>query len=184
MINPLNKSQATTLSQAKNSHNSFQFLLKCLNIIGPIAGISLAVGSMILSILALAARSPQQLPITAIAKVGSKQIQLEVAQTPKHLALGLKYRKELPENRGMLFEIAKTQKVEFWMKDVQIPLDIIFLQNGVVKTVVKSAPPCSKEPCPFYHSAELVNRVLEIPAGSAVKLGIKSGTTVIITKKP
>ncbi len=168
---------------AKNFDNSFQFLLKCLNIIGPIAGISLAIGSMILSILALAARSPQQPPITAIALVGSKQIQLEVAQTSKHLALGLKYRKELSENRGMLFEIGKTQKVQFWMKDVQIPLDIIFVQNGVVKTVVKSAPPCSKEPCPLYHSTEPVNRVLELSAGSAVKFGIKPGTNVIITKK-
>ncbi len=173
--------QAKTLRKGKNSLNTPQVLLKYLNIIGPIAGFSLAIGSILLLLLALAARSPQQLPVSAIAVVGDKKIELEVAKKPQELAHGLKFRSSLPQNRGMLFEIAKPQKVRFWMKDVRIPLDIIFIQpNGVVNTVTANSPPCPKEPCPLYYSTTPVNRVLELNAGAAQQLGIEPGTTIQI----
>ncbi|MBW4435194.1 MAG: DUF192 domain-containing protein [Pelatocladus maniniholoensis HA4357-MV3] len=173
--------QATTTTTQTQKLDSMQLLLSILKIVGPVSGISLAVGSIALSIIAT---RPQQLPVSAIALVKDKKIELEVAKSPKELIHGLKFRSSLPQNRGMLFEIGKTQKVQFWMKNVKIPLDIIFLQDGVVKTVVAGASPCPKEPCPLYYSIQPVNRVLELPAGSAAKLGIKTGTIVGITKHP
>ena len=83
----------------------------------------------------------------------------------------------------MLFEIGLPQKVRFWMKDVAIPLDIIFIQpDGSVNKVAANAPPCHKEPCPLYYSTAAVNRVLELKSGSAKQLGIKAGTTIQIKK--
>ncbi|MBO3458425.1 DUF192 domain-containing protein [Aetokthonos hydrillicola Thurmond2011] len=183
MNNAPHTSQATTLPRAKNSLNTPQVLLKYLNIIGPLAGFSLAIGSILLTLLALAARSPRQLPISATAVVGDQKIELEVAKSPQELTYGLKFRSSLPQNRGMLFEIGKPQKVRFWMKDVKIPLDIIFIQpNGSVDKVVTNTPPCHKEPCALYYSTTPVDRVLELNAGSAKQLGIEPGTTIQIKK--
>ncbi|MDF5732409.1 MAG: DUF192 domain-containing protein [Rhizonema sp. PD38] len=158
----------------------YQVLVKYLNIAGPIAGLSLAIGSIIITI---AARSPQKLPVSAIASFGNKKIELEVAKTPQELAYGLKFRSSLPQSRGMLFEIGLPQKVRFWMKDVSMPLDIVFIQpDGSVDKVTANAPPCYKESCPLYYSTNAVNRVLELKSGAAEQLGIKPGSAIQIKK--
>ncbi|MDF5718597.1 MAG: DUF192 domain-containing protein [Rhizonema sp. NSF051] len=176
-----NTPQSTILPSGKNSPDFYQVLLKYINIAGPIAGFSLAIGSIIITILAVSARSPQKLPVSAIASFGNKKIELEVASTPQELAYGLKFRPSLPQNRGMLFEIGKPQKVRFWMKDVAMPLDIIFIQpDGSVNFVAANAPPCHKESCPLYYSTNAVNRVLELKSGKAKELGIKAGSAIKI----
>lgn len=183
MNNTPHTPQATILPSGKNSLDTYLVLVKYLNIIGPIAGFSLAIGSILLTLLAIAARSPQQLPVSAIAVVGDKKVELEVAKNPQELKYGLKFRSSLPQNRGMLFEIGKPQKVRFWMQDVKIPLDIIFIQpDGSVNRVATNTPPCHKEPCPLYYSTASVNRVLELNAGAAKQLGIEPGTTIQIKK--
>lgn len=169
------------LYKLKKPKNSSQLLLSTLNIVGPIAGVVFTVTMLSCSIIS---RQPQQLPISAVAQIGSEKIQLEVAQTPEELAKGLKFRKQLPQNTGMLFELGKSvEKAPFWMKDVHIPLDILFLQDGVVKTIVQSAPPCSKESCKIYYSTEPVHQVLELSAGSVARMGVKEGATLRITDK-
>ena len=70
-----NAPQAKIIPSGKNSLDIYQVLLKYLNIAGPIAGFSLAIGSIVLTVLAVAARSPQQLPVSAYAVVGDKKIQ-------------------------------------------------------------------------------------------------------------
>lgn len=178
-----NAPQSTILPSGKNSPDFYQVLLKYLNIAGPIAGFSLAIGSIVLTVIAVAARSPQKLPVSAVALVGDKKIELEVASSPKELEYGLKFRSALPQNKGMLFEIGNPQKVRFWMKDVAIPLDIIFIQpDGSVNFVAANAPLCHKEACPLYYSTTAVNRVLELKSGAAKQLGIKPGTTIQIKK--
>ncbi len=174
--------QSAILPSGKNSPDFYQVLLKYLNIAGPIAGFSLAIGS---TMIAIAARSPQKLPVSAIASIGNQKIELEVARSPQELAYGLKFRSSLPQNRGMLFEIGKPQKVRFWMKDVSMPLDIIFVQpDGSVDKVAANAPSCQKELCTIYYSTAAVNRVLELKSGSAKQLGIKPGSAIQIKKTP
>ncbi len=95
----------------------------------------------------------QKLPITAQATVpnGSK-IDLEVAQTPEQQQMGLMHRPALPDDRGMLFTFSQPQPVSFWMKNVPVPLDMVFLNKGVVKYIQAAAPPCSIEPCTTYRN--------------------------------
>lgn len=144
--------------------------LKILNILGPLAGLTLVV----LSIgIALAERQPRYLPISSSFVSNGRVVQLEVASKPQDYARGLKFRRSLPEKTGMLFILNSKEAIQLWMKDIYIPLDIIFLSDGVIKTVVEAAPPCKTKVCPNYSSVYSVNRILELPSGSARSLNLQ-----------
>ncbi len=117
----------------------------------------------------------QKLPISAKIKVNNQEIELEVAQTPEQQQLGLMFRSSLPDNRGMLFPFSPPQTVKFWMKNVTIPLDMIFLERGTIKAILSSVPPCSLDPCPIYGPDVPIDMVLELNGGRAKKLGLQVG---------
>lgn len=143
--------------------------LKVLNIAGPIAGISLIIG---MPAVAYLQTRPQQLPITQKFTHNGQTFYLEVATQPKELEKGLKFRASLPSDRGMLFKLGDQYKnVGFWMHQVRFPLDIIYLDNGVVTTVIQNAQPCNQSPCPVYFGSS-ATKVLELPAD---KLDMKVG---------
>lgn len=62
--------------------------------------------------------------------------------------------------------------VKFWMKNVRIPLDIIFIQNGRVVAIAAAVPPCNTESCPTYGSGTKVNWAIELYSGSLARLGL------------
>ncbi|MGL5083817.1 MAG: DUF192 domain-containing protein [Microcoleaceae cyanobacterium] len=126
----------------------------------------------------------QMLPITAQANINGQRIQLEVTKTPQQQALGLMYRTELPDNRGMLFAFDPPRVVGFWMKNCKIPLDMIFLRNGVVRGIQVNAPPCITEPCPTYGTDELIDQVIEVRGGWTQKFGLQIGDTIQIENLP
>ncbi len=117
----------------------------------------------------------QQLPISAHTEIAGQIIELEIAKTPEQQAIGLMYRSCLPENRGMLFPFMLPRYVQFWMKNVEIPLDMIFLEKGTVRAVFANVPPCKADPCPVYGPSVPVDQVLELPGGRAKELGLKPG---------
>ncbi len=127
------------------------------------------------------APSGQKLPISAQALVpNGTTIQLEVARTSEQQAMGLMYRSALPDDRGMLFEFPSLQPVKFWMKNVPVGLDMVFLQKGVVKYIQVAAPPCASEPCPTYGPNTLIDKVIELRSGRSAELGLKVGDRVKI----
>ncbi|MDZ8055015.1 MAG: DUF192 domain-containing protein [Aulosira sp. ZfuVER01] len=123
----------------------------------------------------------QKLPISAEAIVpNGTKVQLEVAQTPKQQEIGLMYRTSLPDNQGMIFKFPSAQPVRFWMKNTLIPLDMVFIQNGVVKYIKASAPPCTSDPCPSYGPNTLIDTVIELRSGRSTELGLKVGDSIKI----
>ncbi|MUG97896.1 DUF192 domain-containing protein [Scytonema sp. UIC 10036] len=123
----------------------------------------------------------QQLPISAVANFpNGAKIQLEVARTPQEQAMGLMFRPALPDDRGMLFQFPSPFRASFWMKNVPVPLDMVFMLDGVVKSVAVSVPPCNTINCPSYGPDTLVNQVIELRSGRASELGLKEGTRVKI----
>ena len=109
----------------------------------------------------------QMLPITAKTNIGGETIQLEVAKTPEQQAIGLMFRESLADNRGMLFPLGVERNARFWMKNVPISLDIIFLNGDRVVEIAANVPPCLTTPCPVYGPEVLVDRVLELRGGRA-----------------
>ncbi|NEQ53487.1 MAG: DUF192 domain-containing protein [Leptolyngbya sp. SIO3F4] len=117
----------------------------------------------------------QVLPIAAQATIAGETFDLEVAQTQQQQRLGLMHRKALPDNRGMLFPFSPARPVGFWMKNVPVGLDMVFLYQGQVQGIAE-APPCEAEPCPTYGPGRLlVDNVIELRIGRSAELGLEPG---------
>jgi uncharacterized protein len=123
----------------------------------------------------------QQLPITAVTMLGGQDIFLEVAVTPEQQALGLMYREALPDDRGMLFPMGRPRPVSFWMKNVPVPLDMVFIYQGTIQAIAAEAAPCATEPCPSYGPGnQPIDQVIELRGGRAAELGLEVGDRVEI----
>lgn len=127
----------------------------------------------------------QLLEVSAIAQIKDQTFELEVAETPQQQALGLMFRSELPANRGMLFPFANPRRASFWMKDVPVGLDMVFIRSGQVVAVI-TAPPCLEDPCETYGPADnqIVDQVLELRAGRAAEIGLQPGDSIRIQPLP
>ena len=76
----------------------------------------------------------------------------------------------------MLFVFEKRESHRFWMKDMQFPLDIIWLDNHRIVHIIHNAPPANtKEKLNVMTSPHPVNFVLEIAGGRSTKLQLKLG---------
>jgi uncharacterized membrane protein (UPF0127 family) len=126
------------------------------------------------------AQAGQSLPISAQFQVGRQVVQLEVAKTPDEQAMGLMYRSQLAPDRGMIFSFSPARQVGFWMKNVLINLDMVFLHKGKVVAIASNVPPCTTEPCPVYGPGEVVDQVIELKGGRAQELGIKPGDRLVV----
>ena len=63
--------------------------------------------------------------------LGSKKYTLYIADNFEKQKKGLSNISYLPNNKGLLFVFKKPQHYYFWMKDMKIPLDFIFLHNKI-----------------------------------------------------
>ena len=127
----------------------------------------------------------QQLPLTAMTTINGTTINLEVANTPRQQAIGLMYRTSLRDDQGMLFPFSPPRPVHFWMRNVEINLDMVFIQDGTVLAIEANVPPCRTAICPQYGPAEAaVDYVLELRGGRATELGVEVGDPIVITELP
>jgi uncharacterized membrane protein (UPF0127 family) len=121
------------------------------------------------------------LPITAVTTLGGEEIFLEVATTPQQQSLGLMYRDALPADRGMLFPLGRPRPASFWMRNVPVALDMVFVYQGQIVAVLSEVPPCAADPCPTYGpDGQLVDQVIELRAGRAAELGLATGDAVVV----
>ena len=102
------------------------------------------------------------------------EVSAEIAETPATRRMGLSKRAFLPAGRGMFFDKAGA----FWMKDVNFPLDIVFLdKQGTV--LEKLHMPQVEEPTalkPLYvSSSKEAVHALELPAGWFDMRGLATG---------
>lgn len=135
-----------------------------------------------------AAESPTPTPWPSSIKMRTKNTQteavftVEIADTEEKRQTGYMYRPTIGEYNGMLFIFPQPVNYPFWMKNVEFPLDIIFLSKELkVQDIKSNVPPCkqvdaTQKNCPFYGPESTYQYVLEIKGGNAGKLGIIPGT--------
>ena len=87
-------------------------------------------------------------------------------------------RPPLPPLRGMWFPFKKPRPLRFWMLHTLAPLDMIFVRGDTVVSIQPRVPVCPGLPCPSYGPRQLADGVVELAAGEAERLGIKTGDFV------
>lgn len=98
----------------------------------------------------------------------------EVADTDTQRLLGLMFRKSLHPRRGMLFVFDREDTYTFWMKNMLIPLDIIWIsEDKQIVDIKTDALPCNKSACENFIPKQKVQYVLEVNAGFVKKYNIK-----------
>jgi uncharacterized membrane protein (UPF0127 family) len=121
-------------------------------------------------------------PTTYRVTVGSATVNAEAADTAAKREMGLMNRSHLNENSGMLFIFPTEEQQSFWMKNMRIPLDIIFITaDKHVLEIYASVPPCAADPCTLYASSAPIKYALEVNSGFSAQNGITSGDSVIIS---
>lgn len=105
--------------------------------------------------------------------------QARIVDHPITRAKGLSNETFLPENEGMLFIFPMESRPSFWAKNMQYPIDIIFInEDDIINYMVKNLPPCSADACPKYQPSQPVSKVLEINGGQSKKWGIHVGDSI------
>ncbi len=115
-------------------------------------------------------------PLTIVTRGGRHPFSVEVARNDIDRAQGLMYRRSLAPDRGMLFDFGRTEPLSMWMKNTYIPLDMLFIRpDGTIARVAENAEPLSTR---VISSGEPVSAVLEVPGGTAARLGIIAGDRI------
>ena len=108
-------------------------------------------------------------------------VKAEVMTHPTDMARGMMFRDTFPEGRAMLFIHNSAGKYPYWMYQVKIPLDIIWLDTSrSVVEIVENAPPCKTKSseCPQHGGNRTAMYVVELPAGYARKHGVTQGAVL------
>lgn len=123
-----------------------------------------------------------QIPSGKTAVISNRTYNLLIANDDKSRQIGLSNRKSLDQNTGMLFIFPKKGIYSFWMKDTEIPLDMIYLNENKVVYIVKNAPPQAGKNgnLPIYTPTSEGNYVLEINGGQSDKYKFKVGDSVTL----
>lgn len=107
-------------------------------------------------------------------QIGDKVFHLMVAETEEEKERGLMNVVEMDSDEGMLFDYSDDPQPEisFWMKNTEIPLDIIFVNQDGVVISVKQGQPFSEEL--ITESSEFISCVIELNINSGVQAGDKT----------
>ena len=106
-----------------------------------------------------------------LVKIGEHTFVLEEC---KNHIIGLSKREHLHENEGMLFNFTDKEKKSFHMKECLFSLDIIFIENGVIKKIFHECPPCREIDCKRYEYNSS-DTVIELLGGTCRKNNISEG---------
>ena len=100
---------------------------------------------------------------------------IKIAITENEQQTGLMYQKWPPPM--MAFPSDKPAIRKFWMKNTPSPLDIIFCNSNTIVGIEKGKPFSSDHVGPDC----LVDLVVELPFGTAQKLGMRTGDPISIS---
>jgi uncharacterized membrane protein (UPF0127 family) len=123
---------------------------------------------------ALFAQNAPQLDLQrTVLTAGMYQVTAQVALTPQQREIGLMFRKDMPQQEGMIFIFEEPSQQCFWMKNTLLPLTAAFVaDDGTIVNLVDMKPQTTDSHC----SVKPVRYVLEMNQGWFVKKGIKAGT--------
>lgn len=144
-----------------------------------LACVLLLIACLLPGVAAAQTPEPVAFPKTALTietSSGPVGFTVELARGDKALQRGLMFRKTLAPDAGMLLDYEKPSWAGIWMKNTFIPLDLLFIDaGGRIVFIHEGAQPHSET---VVWAPRQVRAVLEVNAGSARFLGLKTGDLV------
>ncbi|GAB5401175.1 MAG: hypothetical protein Aureis2KO_27600 [Aureisphaera sp.] len=108
------------------------------------------------------------------------ELDIEFAESEYETQTGLMYRKNMQNDRGMLFIFEREEPKSFYMKNTEFALDIIYLNSDKeVVSIAKNAKPLDPSSLP---SGSPAMYVLEVNAGLSDQWGLEAGDTIEYSK--
>lgn len=111
------------------------------------------------------------------------KIEIEVANTDELRAYGLSGRDKIEENKGMYFLFPREDRYGFWMRDMQFPIDVLWLKKSKVIGFEENVDPeigAKDNELKIYYPPDAIATALELKAGMVFKHNIKVGDIVEI----
>jgi len=110
-------------------------------------------------------------------KIGGEELRVELATTLEARTQGLSYRATLAEGDSMLFVFDQPGFYSFWMKDMNFPIDIIWIDEDLRVVYIKENAEPSSYPEAFTPSKKALY-VLETVSGFSSENSLKEGDKV------
>lgn len=118
-------------------------------------------------------------PLSAKVKIDDHEFFVDLAITPKERERGLSGRRAMASDHGMLFLFGSPGIYHFWMKDMQIPLDFLWISKSTIVDIDENVQPPKGEEFPVEIApSEPIDKVLEINAGIVKNFSIQIGDSV------
>ena len=127
------------------------------------------------------------------AHISKFEFKTKVLKTPNETRLGMMGKRFNGAFDALLFVMNRAESA-FWMKNCIVPLDVVFINKGIITKIHHNCPPCTAttrattttattaEECVTYPGVG--NLVMELPGGECKRLRIRAGTRVSFTGLP
>ena len=120
--------------------------------------------------------------VTIKTATNSIKINAEIAATETARERGLSFRPKdnLTDDTGMLFVYPKPTQVYYWMRNMNFPIDMVFIdESNRIVNVYKNVPACTADPCTKYPSVYTIAYALEVNAGFIDSNGVNINDEVV-----
>jgi len=109
-----------------------------------------------------------------------QKINIEIADDEYQTETGLMYRSSMEDSQGMLFIFPDSQYRYFYMRNTEIPLDIIYIDKDLtIVSIQKNAKPHDETSLPSEGPAKYV---LEIKGGLSTTWNLQKGDKIQFSK--
>jgi len=114
------------------------------------------------------------------------EFDLEIAADPDSRRLGYMFRERVAPDEGMLFLFDAPGRHSIWMKNCEVDLDVIWLDDTWhVIEIAHELAPCPEEgDCPGFAPMRAATYVLEVAGGVAREHGLRIGDRIDIRSQP
>jgi len=107
-------------------------------------------------------------------------INVEIADTPSLKSQGLSGREDIGDYQGMLLLFDEKGVYSFWMKDMNFPLDLIYIdETYYIVDIIENKQPCTQNECNSFVPSVPFKYVLEVKGGFCDVNRVSIGNAVI-----
>ena len=123
----------------------------------------------------------------AIVEIKAHKYSAEIADTPQAREDGLSGIASISDTEGMLFLFSEPQILKFWMRGMQFPIDIIWIDGDTIVDITENvavpSPATGDFDLGIYQPSKPSDKAFEVNSGWSLRHDIKIGDKVSITRK-